>query len=95
MIAQRPLGDPLEYKWELPGDKIKKNETPEECLARELFEEFKITVKIKDLFMVSEYQHDDIFIELMAFNTQFVRGKIQNKFHNNFKWVSIDELKKL
>ena len=43
LIAQRKAGDKLEYKWEFPGGKINPGETPEECLARELKEEFFLT----------------------------------------------------
>jgi mutator protein MutT len=45
IIAQRKSKDHLAGKWEFPGGKIEPGETPEECLARELNEEFNITVR--------------------------------------------------
>jgi 8-oxo-dGTP diphosphatase len=92
LIAQRPSGDPLEYKWELPGGKIEVNETPEECLTRELYEEFNIKVSVGDLFMVSEHQYNDILVELMAYNTEWLEGYFHNLFHKSIIFVSIGEL---
>ena len=44
IIAQRKSSDHLSGKWEFPGGKIEAGESPEECLARELNEEFGIDV---------------------------------------------------
>lgn len=44
IIAQRKSKDHLADKCEFPGGKIEAGETPEECLARELEEEFDIEV---------------------------------------------------
>ena len=36
IIAKRGPGDKLADKWEFPGGKIEINETPEQCLKREI-----------------------------------------------------------
>ena len=46
LIAKRKSSDKLADKWEFPGGKIEKNETPEQCLIREIKEEFGIDVKV-------------------------------------------------
>ena len=48
LIVQRKSTDILANKWEFPGGKIELNESPEDCLIRELKEEFSIDVKIVD-----------------------------------------------
>ena len=35
LIAQRQSGSHMEYKWEFPG-KLEPDETPEECIVREI-----------------------------------------------------------
>jgi ADP-ribose pyrophosphatase YjhB (NUDIX family) len=44
IIAKRGPDDKLADKWEFPGGKIEINETPGQCLKREMKEEFDIDV---------------------------------------------------
>ena len=44
IIARRGPDDKLADKWEFPGGKIEIDETPEQCLKREIKEEFDIDV---------------------------------------------------
>jgi len=46
-IAQRSKEDELAGKWEFPGEKIEAHKSPQECLKRELFEEFRIETEVK------------------------------------------------
>ena len=46
LIARRAADQKLAGKWEFPGGKIEQGETPEECLKRELEEEFGIQVEV-------------------------------------------------
>lgn len=92
IIAQRKSKDHLAGKWEFPGGKIETGETPEECLARELNEEFNITVSVGDFLGSNIHHYDHISIELMAFRTFWVGGEINSTDHKDYKWMTIDEL---
>lgn len=48
LLAQRPEGKRLAGRWEFPGGKVEKNETPEAAMVRELHEELGITVAKED-----------------------------------------------
>ncbi|EMR73041.1 ADP-ribose pyrophosphatase [Thaumarchaeota archaeon SCGC AB-539-E09] len=92
LIAQRKKGDNLEYKWELPGGKIEKNESPEECLRRELNEEFGIVVKVTEFFSSSEYNYEHGKILLLAYKVKHVSGEIKPLTHEKVEWVKVNDL---
>ena len=58
LIAQRRDPDNLAGKWEFPGGKIEHNETPQQCLIREMKEEFDIDVVIGEFFDESIYHYE-------------------------------------
>ncbi len=58
LLAERPAGKRLAGKWEFPGGKVEKNETPETALARELHEELGITVTPETLEPFWFLSHD-------------------------------------
>ena len=92
MIAQRNSNDRLAGMWEFPGGKIDKDEAPEDCLKRELMEEFDIGVTIGPCLGSSIYHYDHISIELMAFRVFWNSGQIHANDHADYRWIRIDEL---
>lgn len=48
LAAQRPAGKALAGKWEFPGGKLEKGETPAAALQRELIEELSLRVTVLD-----------------------------------------------
>ncbi|MEO8660559.1 MAG: (deoxy)nucleoside triphosphate pyrophosphohydrolase [Bryobacteraceae bacterium] len=57
LIGQRKNGDRHAFKWEFPGGKVERGETPREALARELQEELSITAKVGP--EIARYEHQD------------------------------------
>jgi len=92
LIAKRKSGDHLENKWEFPGGKIERNETPKQCLKRELKEELDIDVSVGEYVGSSIYHYDYISIELLAYRTYWEGGNISLKDHDDFKWISLEQL---
>ncbi|MEJ2658079.1 MAG: (deoxy)nucleoside triphosphate pyrophosphohydrolase [Desulfobacterales bacterium] len=92
IIAKRGPHDRLADKWEFPGGKIEINETPEQCLKREMKEEFDIEVSVGEYLGSSIYHYDHISIELLAYRTYWEGGEIHLKDHDDFKWISIEQL---
>ena len=92
LIAQRAAGDKLEYKWEFPGGKIEEHETPEECLKRELYEEFHVESEIGDFLGSIIFDYEHFSIELMAYKTHFLSEALVLNSHEKIKWVTFSEL---
>jgi 8-oxo-dGTP diphosphatase len=92
IIAKRKSTGRLPNKWEFPGGKIEINETPEQCLKRELKEEFDIDVSIGEYLGSSIYHYDHISIELMAYRTFWKSGRFKLKDHDDIAWISLEQL---
>jgi len=92
IIAKRGPNDRLANKWEFPGGKVENNETPEQCLKREMKEEFDIDVSVGEYLGSSIFHYDHISIELMAYRTYWENGEIDLKDHDDFKWISLEQL---
>ena len=94
LIALRKQGKHLEGFWEFPGGKIEKNETPEECLIRELKEEFNITVRVKEYVGESKFQYSSIVISLRGFIGELSSGEFELIDHDEIQWVDFISVKK-
>ncbi|MFC1516243.1 (deoxy)nucleoside triphosphate pyrophosphohydrolase [Thermodesulfobacteriota bacterium] len=92
LIAKRKPTARLPNLWELPGGKVEANETPEECLKREIREEFDIDITVGEHLGSSVYTYDFGTIELMAYRANWEDGDLILKDHEEIRWVFPHEL---
>lgn len=92
-IAQRNIAKHMGGLWEFPGGKLEVGETLQECVARELIEEFgkEIIVGEKMLDTFYTYPDKDEF-HFTAFWCTCADETMVPTEHMDCKWVSISEL---
>lgn len=93
LIARRKKGGPFGGLWEFPGGKIEPGETPEECLKRELREEFGIEAVAAGLIASNVHSYGQMTIELLVYRVSWTSGRLDVKEHDEARWVLPVELK--
>ena len=90
LLARRAPGKSLGGKWEFPGGKVKNGESPEECLKRELEEEFGIRTRVGKFITSNKHDYSHIAIDLVAFQTEYLSGDYILKDHDKIEWIKPD-----
>lgn len=92
LAACRKQGSHMAGYWEFPGGKIEPGETPEECLQRELKEEFSIESKIGPFFEESCYDYGTKQIRLLSYFVEYKSGTFTLNDHDEIKWLRVHQL---
>ena len=92
LAARRRPGKHLEGYWEFPGGKLEENETPEDCLERELAEEFRISSRVRAFIGESIYDYGDKIVRLLGFEVDHLSGDFELMDHDELRWLNIDQL---
>lgn len=92
LIARRPPNDPLAGRWEFPGGKVEPGESMEDCLRRELQEEFGIEVTVGEFFSGTTYRYDHGQFDLRAYFVSWRPQSLEPTAHDEIRWVAPRDL---
>jgi mutator protein MutT len=95
LTAKRAEGKHLAGHWEFPGGKVELDETPEQCLKRELKEEFTIESEIGEFVAESIFDYGEKRIRLLAYKVKHLSGEFKLIEHDEMRWLPIEELDSL
>ncbi len=95
LAARRKSGSHLAGYWEFPGGKIEAKETKEQCLVRELWEEFGVQCIVGDFFGESVYDYETKVIRLLCYRVRHLGGTFQCRDHDKILWLPVHELPSL
>lgn len=92
MAARKRAGLHLAGCWEFPGGKIEPGETAEQCLCRELREEFGIGCEIGAFLGESTHAYGQQVIHLFGYFTTHLAGSFRLTDHDAILWLPPPEL---
>ena len=83
---------PHPLKWEFPGGKVKKGESREECLVREIREELSLEVELIRAMDPLEHRYPEQTILLFPYVCGIRSGTIRLAEHMEYRWLSCEAL---
>jgi len=95
LIARRPAGKAMAGLWEFPGGKLEADETPEDCLIRELREELAVTTWRSCLAPLSfaSHSYDEFHLLMPLYVCRKWEGPVRALEHDCVKWVRAKALR--
>jgi len=92
LLTLRPETSRHGGMWEFPGGKLTPNESPRECLHREILEELGIEVAVGNIFDVVYFRYPQGPVLILAFECQHQTGTIRNLEVAEHRWVALNDL---
>ena len=87
LVTQRNKDKYMGLKWEFPGGKVEANETLQEALTREIYEELNININVYEKIAEERYKDSEINIVLHYFLCSIKDGDISLNEHEAMEWA--------
>jgi 8-oxo-dGTP diphosphatase len=94
LLTRRLKGTHLAGTWEFPGGQCEPDESPEDCLRREIVEELAVDCTVGERLLVSRHTYPERAVELHFFSVT-LDGEPVPQLGQEMQWVARDELRTL
>ena len=81
--------------WEFPGGKVEENESLNDAIEREIYEELGCRVKAFDVFNDNVHEYDKFIVNLITIKCKLVDGTPMTSEHAALLWLSKESLNSL
>lgn len=92
LITRRPPESRHGKMWEFPGGKLHPDETPQECLKREIREELGLDAAVGSIFEVAYHRYEWGTVLILAFECLLESGEIRHIGISEHRWVLPQEM---
>lgn len=80
-------------KWEFPGGKIEKGETPEAALERELFEELGVKTQTGRIYYAIHHSYPEKDVLLLFYRSSLIEGEPHPIEEADIRWIEEGQLR--
>lgn len=94
LIARRPEGKHMAGRWEFPGGKLERGESPEEAIEREIREELAVEIRAGRVYQAIAYSYPEKDVLLLFYAAALVSGEPRPVEEAEIRWVTVEELDK-
>ncbi|WP_224997968.1 (deoxy)nucleoside triphosphate pyrophosphohydrolase [Cesiribacter sp. SM1] len=95
LVTQRGYHKAEAGLWEFPGGKLEEDESPQECIIREIAEELELQIAPYALLQPADHQYPDKHIRLIPLVCRLTAGSLQLKEHAASQWLAPAALRPL
>jgi 8-oxo-dGTP diphosphatase len=92
LAAQRGEAMSMPLKWEFPGGKIRADESPEDCLRREIVEELDVKIAVLHPLQPATHNYPSLTVTLYPFICSIADGILKRNEHAAVIWLPPDRL---
>lgn len=92
LIAKRPVHKMLGGLWELPGGKVKQNETEREAVIREISEEVSLDVSVDKKLASIRHSYSHFHLRMHAYLCRIIKGCEQANCSDERRWILPDHI---
>ena len=78
--------------WEFPGGKIEDEETPQQALIREIWEELETKITVGDLIATVEYDYPAFHLSMNCYWCQVTQGELKLLEAEEARWLTKETL---
>ena len=89
--TQRGYGD-MKDGWEFPGGKVEANETPEDALKREIWEELETKIVVEKLLITVDYDYPKFHLTMHCYICSIESGSLTLKEHEAARWLTMEQI---
>lgn len=88
LISKRPQESHLGGLWEFPGGKLKRGESLEECLKREILEELGLSIHVGAAVLSVDHEYSYKTVSLYFFDCLWKGGNPRALGCEEFRWIT-------
>ncbi len=86
LLARRAKGEKLQGYWEFPGGKVELGETIQQCLEREILEEFNVSIRTGEIICSANYIYEHGSFNIIAIEATLLSYDLRLTVHDCIEW---------